>query len=72
MLHNGDIFEGNFVNGIPKGNGRLISGLHKVVFRADFTNSFEPNMDMLELEFPDRSLFKGKLKENQMEGYLVL
>lgn len=72
VLQNGDIFEGTFFNGLPKGTGRLISGLHKVVFKADFTNSFEPNMDMLELEFPDRSRFKGKLKENQMEGYLVL
>ena len=57
---------------MPKGRGKLISGLHKVVFSADFKGTFEPNYDNLELEFPDRSHFKGKLKEELMEGYLVL
>jgi len=72
VLENGDIYNGHFVNGLPVGSGNLISGLHKLVFKGEFNGSFEPNYDLLELEFPDRSLFKGKLLEDQMEGHLIL
>jgi hypothetical protein len=63
VLESGDIYDGHFVYGLPKGNGNLISGLHKLVFLADFNGTFEPNYELLELEFPDRSMFKGKLKK---------
>lgn len=70
LLANGDVYQGNFEDGLPSGIGRLLYGQTSAVVVGEFRGKFEPIEH--KIEFNDGSSFRGQLYDSYQIGTIQM